>query len=377
LNIVRFEDLTIKLYKYIAFYGLLNVFYIMEFDAIGQPCPFSESSKCVLVDYHSLEDYEIKESVDYFLCFGSEYHQENLKWSYDAILNSCTPDLRDILAGKMQVYSDDRKTGPILFMLLVRQLTNVSPQASCIMVNKVVGMKISDFEGESITLVNKTLNAAHKWLTMIHCLPPDFVLIVLDIYETTSVPYFARYLDTFKLHSINDKHMLGHDELMEMAAKFYEEAILSRKWDRSHSSSVFNATPSPSNNISGHPSSGRDHTPTIKNMGNASSGGSSGGKGVCRKNQTSVYTPPPEGGSESKDIFGIPHRYCHVCKRWTFGTCMHFTKDHTTSHNNSGGGNATAPPRSTSTTETAVPPETSARLTRSAEFQRINFANGL
>jgi hypothetical protein len=223
-NIVRFEDLIIKLYKYIAFYGLLNVFYIMEFDAIGRPCPFSESSKCVLVDYHSLEDYEVEELVDYFLCFGSEYHQENLKWSYDAILNSCTPDLRDILAGKMQVYSDDRKTGPILFMLLVSQLTNVSPQASRIMVNKVIGMKMSDFEGKSITLVNKTLNAAHKWLTMIHHLPPDFVLIVLDIYETISVPYFARYLDTIELHSINAKHMLGHDQLMEMAAKFYEEA---------------------------------------------------------------------------------------------------------------------------------------------------------
>jgi hypothetical protein len=85
----------------------------------------------------------------------------------------------------------------------------------------------------------------------------------------------------------------------------YIKAILSRKWDHSHSSSVFNAKPSTSKNISGHPSSGGDHTPSINNMGNASSGGS-GGKGVCRKKQTSVYTPPPEGGRNKKTFLVFP-----------------------------------------------------------------------
>jgi hypothetical protein len=85
-------------------------------------------------------------------------------------------------------------------MILMKQLPNVSPQASRIVVNKLDSLKISSFEGESVSLANKTIIAAHKRLHMIHKVPKDFEFLVLNIYRSTSVPSFSRFLKSIKLH---------------------------------------------------------------------------------------------------------------------------------------------------------------------------------
>jgi hypothetical protein len=334
-NIVRLDDMILRLQKYLASYGLLNVFYIIQFDANDRPIKVNSSSRCVLSDYHSLSLHEVEESVMYLLQYGREYHHENLKWSYDAILNSCTPDLRDILIGKMQTVSVECHTGPILFMIMMKQLTNVSPQAARLVINKIESLQMSSFEGESVTLANKTINAAHKWLSMIHKVPQDFELLVLSIYRSTSIPSFSRFLEAIKLHNMGFGQTMNHEELMAYASKFYEDAILEGTWDRSTNTS-YNARK-------------RDQTKRDPS-------------------KPSIYKAPAANEKDVKDIFGVTHKYCRVCNRWTFGTKAHITADHT----------APKPPDNHSQ-ESPTPTSTNenTHLPRNPEFRRVNFAGGL
>jgi hypothetical protein len=101
-NIIQLDEMIQRLHKYLASRGLHNVFYVIQFDTNDKPMQVNLLSKCVLIDYHTLSIHDVEESITYLLRYGREYHTENLKLSYDAILNSCTQDLRDILIGKMQ-----------------------------------------------------------------------------------------------------------------------------------------------------------------------------------------------------------------------------------------------------------------------------------
>lgn len=337
-NIVRLDDMIQRLQKYVASYGMLNVFFIIEFDLRGNPRKLDTDSQCIFKDYHSIKLFEVEQSCEYYMRYGREYHHENLKWSYDAIMNSCTQELREILQGKMTSIAEELHCGPMLFMILMKQLTNVSPQAARLVINKIESLTMSSFEGESIALANKTIHAAHKWLSMINKIPNDFELIVLSIYKTTSVPSFLRFLEAIKIHSMGFGRTMTHEELMETAIKFYEEAILEGSWDRSTQSS-FNA------NIPNAPKAPRFTNP--------------------------IYSPPSEGDSEVKDIYGVTHKFCKICKRWTFGTRAHITSDHVTKPRSDVSSDTAKAPPSKSPSNTETP-----RLPRNTEFRRVNFSSG-
>ena len=335
-HIVRLDDMIQRLQKYIASFGMLNVFYIIQFDINDNPKKLDSSSINIFETYHSVKLYEVEQTVQYYMRYGREYHHENLKWSFDAIMNSCTPELKETLQGKMKVVSDELQTGPILFMMLMKQLTNVSPQASRLVTNKIESLTMNSFEGESIALANKTIHAAHKWLSMINKVPNDFEMIVLAIYKTSSIPSFLRFLEAVKLHGMGFGSTMSHEMLMEISHNFYEEATLEGTWDRSTNASFNNAN-------------GRNR---IANP---------------------LYLAPAEGASEIKDIFGVPHKFCKVCKRWTYGNRAHVTGDHIVKARN----DAPAVPTVPSTTAPRNPTSESPRLSRNTEFRRVNFSSGM
>jgi hypothetical protein len=155
--------------------------------------------------------------------------------------------------------------------------------------------------------------------------------LVLSIYRSTSIPSFSRFLEAIKLHNMGFGHSMNHEELMEYASKFYEDAILEGTWDRSTSSS-FNAR---KGDQKGH----------------------------------SVYQPPSDHEKEVKEIFGVIHKFCKICRRWTYGVKAHVTADHVVREKTDGPKESPVAP-SPANTE-------SPRLPRNSEFRRVNFSGGL
>ena len=69
-HIARLDDMIQRLQKYIASYGMLNVFYIMNFDRFGRPLKLDTSSKCILTTYHSIKLIDFEQSVEFFMQYG-------------------------------------------------------------------------------------------------------------------------------------------------------------------------------------------------------------------------------------------------------------------------------------------------------------------
>jgi hypothetical protein len=209
-------------------------------------------------------------------------------------LNSCTPELHDIVIGKMAFFSDPHKVGPVSFMVLMRQLTNVSAEAVRIITNKLATLSLADFEWESFSLANNAIHCTYKcWLQMLNHTPHDMEVIFMQIYKTTSIPSFKHRLEAICTSHMSYNTTTGYtcsinaETLMDICAQFYEESILEGSWDRSADSSSFKARSIPSK-----------------------------------------FLPPREGESESKDINGKLYKYCRICRHWISGTKMHATKHH-------------------------------------------------
>jgi hypothetical protein len=169
-NIVVFTTLKEELQKHLAQYGLSNVFYLLEFDYQGNP--FTPSLFGGTVNLIENPEGTLLSYVMNTVCFlqskGSSYHVENLHWSFDAIMNSCDQDLRQLLKANMQKYERKDQVGPILYLHLIDQLTSLSPEAVQVVIQKIVDLKVTSFEGESIPLTCKYARAGLKWLAIVN-----------------------------------------------------------------------------------------------------------------------------------------------------------------------------------------------------------------
>jgi hypothetical protein len=305
-NIVGFNTLKDDLENYLSQHGLANVFYILKFDILGHPIDPSTSGG-ETINYLSNPQLttlaEVEKTSEYLLLKGSIYHVENLRWSFEAIMNSCNQDLRVILKAKMERYNKVGRTGPILYAHLLAQLTSSSPQAVRKVTQNIVDLKMDKFEGESIPMACKSVRACYKWLDMVNKMPVDPETIILNIFESCTVPEFLRYIESLKTHSeLTPGLDLTVDYLLSRAEEKYRDLVLTSKWDISGTGASFNLS---------------------RNHGSPNSGNSQ-----RNPDRPSLFSKPKEGESEVKTILGQEYKYCGKCHRWNKGARAHTTSEH-------------------------------------------------
>ena len=72
-----------------------------------------------------------------------------------------------------------------------------------------VDLKLSDHEGQSVTHMVKLIRATLRWLKMVEMTPPDIDTIVLEIFETCTVPDFSQFLSTLQTNAVLNGHTLN------------------------------------------------------------------------------------------------------------------------------------------------------------------------
>jgi hypothetical protein len=353
-NIVGFNTLNDDLQKFLLQYGLTNVFYILKFDAAGEllnPSTPDGIAVNYLANPQGTTAAEVLKTSDYLLKKGSLYHVENLRWTYEAIMNSCDQDMRIILKSKMEKYEKTRRTGPVLYTHLLEQLTSSSPGAVRKVTQNIVDLKMDKFVGESIPMACKSIRASFKWLEMVRKMPADPDTIVMNIFETCTVPEYLRYLESLKTYA--ELHASGTnlsvDYILTKSEDKYRDLVLNSKWDISGTGATFYQSPSHRRNQSGN-----DDKPT-------------------------PYDRPSEGESEVKNILGQEHKYCGRCNRWNKGSRAHTTSEHIVGRRRDTN-KSTGDDSSKSDGEKSV--NTSDSKTRhpnaqSYHFKRVNFVGGI
>jgi hypothetical protein len=63
---------------------------------------------------------------------------------------------------------------------------------------------------DNLSLIwSSSFEATHRWLKMVEMTPPDIDTIVLEIFETCTVPDFSQFLSTLQTNAVLNGHTLN------------------------------------------------------------------------------------------------------------------------------------------------------------------------
>ena len=322
-NLVSFDEQQSALTSHVSSISAHGVFYVLKFTSVtnssgnivitltdpdtpaGNPL---DLFKCV--DLPELD--EVIASCDYMMSFGSDFQVENIKWTYDAILNSCDKSLRNILQSKM-LKCPGKKFGPVVYWFLIDQLTSADDTIIRSIIDELTNINIADSPGQSITAAVAKIRSAIAWLERVKMVPNDVVPIIKNIMNTCNVPsfvsFFAALVTNAKLNSIT----FTAESLLTTVEQEYASLVRLGNYDLS---------------TKGGSSFHGASEPDVKRGGGDDKKRIDGGSRQRYGTPSWVSTPPSEGDPTTREFESRAYKWCGVCKRWLYGDRAHSTEEH-------------------------------------------------
>lgn len=324
-NLVSVGSQQTALRDHIYSISAQGVFYILKFKTTIDTTTGTETILLVdvdtpdgtptdLLDCTELPELEdVITSCKHYIAYGSDFQVENLKWTYDAILNSCDKALRVILQSKM-LKCPELKFGPIVFWFLIQQLTSADDSTIRAVTEEMTKINIADTPGQSITAAVAQIRAAINWLERVNMVPKDIVPIIKDIMGTCNVPSFMSYFSALITNAKLNKVKFTHGDLLSIVEEEYASLVRQGDYDLStKGGSSFHGSSQPDVKRADPKESGHD-------------GGRS--RGVRYNTPPWVKTEPTESEPKSREFEGRIYKYCGTCGRWLYGDRGHFTEEH-------------------------------------------------
>jgi hypothetical protein len=317
-NLVSLMEKKQSLVGHLSSISTTNVFYVLNFDPIsGALIPVASRSPVNLLKTLTLPTIDsVVASCAHHAMYGTSHSIENMKWTFDAIMNSCDQHLRRILSNKMLKYPNMRY-GPVLFWFLMKQITTIDDTIVRAITTELVQLDISNTPGQSIAVIITRIRAAITWLNMAKMLPPDILAIVKKIMKTCTVPDFLLYVTSLLTNAELNAKVLTTDEFLGACETKYAALVLSGDYDLSTSGvSSFN--------ISTHGATRNKHQSSRQDQGN---------RGDRRhKNPDWVRAEPTGSDPTTRDFEGRTYKWCGTCGRWLCGDRGHHTNEHIVGH---------------------------------------------
>ena len=210
------------------------------------------------------------------VCNSNEYRHrwcydkhtlDDLSLTFDLLKNNTDDKLWDRCLEDYEEYESYEKGGPLMLILILKRVRNLSEQSAQHLKNRLKHYKIHKTQGEDVDKAVALVKSTHKALESIststrNMVPEDFPLTVMKVMMTTTVPEFN---DCFK--SIIRKARFKADktgklpqwpsieEILNIARNLYQRLHDSEEWDTPPDSrkSVYAAT-NPQRSVGGNAS---------------------------------------------------------------------------------------------------------------------------
>eukprot|EP00957_Ditylum_brightwellii_P060949 4626942-Ditylum_brightwellii.AAC.1 len=92
-------------------------------------------------------------------------------------------------------------------------------------------MSITEYVGEDISTVTDFIGGAHTILDNYNFLPPDFMQILVEVFETASDNEFIKHASTIcTSHQLNLQPSMRVDKLLDNVKSFYQSKVKFNKW---------------------------------------------------------------------------------------------------------------------------------------------------
>jgi hypothetical protein len=126
---------------------------------------------------------------------SAPYVRENISYSYMFLKNNCDETLWNSCQDSYTKFPVSARGGPLMLILLLHKILNVTESALAGLVHKIQHLKISEIPGENVDEVVALVKAALKLVDSAQKqdkvrLPLDFPKTLLEVYQTSSVDEF-------------------------------------------------------------------------------------------------------------------------------------------------------------------------------------------
>ena len=212
-------------------YDLDGVFTIpLQFSA---DLPAENSSSLDLFENSSGVDLQtVIKANKFYYSYGAEYHAENIKWSGEKILNSCSTSLRDKILEEVQDFNTAEKGGPVYFKVMMDLVIATSDTAMRSVVNRVNDLKLSDFDGENVLLFGSYIRGAILLLKNHKAVPHDMTQLIYKGLKASSCNEFTEFITA--MHNADKlgsrKNQLSPDDILKKAEKEYTDLVGRNEW---------------------------------------------------------------------------------------------------------------------------------------------------
>jgi hypothetical protein len=225
---------------------------ISKFHPDGTPDDSDPASLIAfLSNYLAIDNEEVvKKSNHAYLYYGDAIAVENLKWTQDLLLNSCSDELKEQVSNKLFAVDKEHRGGPLVFFYIVQLLVKTNEKSSRAIIKRLEAMKIPKFDGEDIEAAVALIRSSIARLRAADRLPGDIADLVFEILKTCTIFEFRQHFAILK--TMGDPKIKDWDTMLtEAAVKFHELEFANAWHPRNKKGSSFVATGSNSHQSNG------------------------------------------------------------------------------------------------------------------------------
>jgi hypothetical protein len=160
---------------------------------------------------------------------STEHFEENLMLTQKFLVNHCSQCLyKEVLTEyDYDAIEDEERGGPTFFIFMINEFRATTEDAAKVLEKRILKSYLQTIEGENVKKANKLLLSGIHFLEQVNRLPSDIVLVLIKVFQTSSVDQFNNMFAHLENgRDIDQMLMRGNRHLIPSRTYSYSDIIL-------------------------------------------------------------------------------------------------------------------------------------------------------
>ena len=181
-------------------------------------------------EHNEVTTEQVKAANKFYFKYGDEFHAENIKWSGEKVLNSCSVELREKIIEVAENFDPSEKGGPVYFKIMMDLIIATSETAMRSIINQINEVKLSQFPADDVLQFASYIRGAILLLRNHKAVPHDICQLIYKGLRQGSCEEFNDYITAM----MNSEKLTGvkkkSDEILSLAETEYTDLVGREEW---------------------------------------------------------------------------------------------------------------------------------------------------
>jgi hypothetical protein len=272
---------------------------------------------CMLDEWNKFTPSQVLTWLQNSRATFDEWDTQNLRTSGHALIQSITPELKRRIMNTLGT----RRDGPLVLAAIIAEYQFNGASAARLLVAEVVGLKLPNIPGEDVTVLAAKINDYGRRIAGIerNGIPSDFAAIVAACFMDSQSLNFN--ICVAGLYKEAQARRITWEQVVAEAEDTYRNLVTQNLWVAAKANKEVAALMAENAALRSQLQA-KSPVPAPDSKSPVVDAPSNESKNKIRR------TPPKDGEPTTKTMFGMEHKYCAKCRRWTYGTKIHSTDEH-------------------------------------------------